>query len=232
MVIDRRLPIEKFNGLWTLQQYRAGLVGRSKKAGGIRISKEQIESAYQDGTVQRFFNPLDVKPVRKADKLAGYLTKYITKNKDSFRCRAWHCSREVSNITTSMVVPREMFDLAACVHTNPKVDIKTGEVTEPAVFSNDYVGMVSIHDKEYFYEFLEDLRTINKWVMSGEYVIKREDLQIETASYKKYILREEDDELPDFAFDGNLFDTKKQLTGLEVKKYIERAIEDPEDLPF
>lgn len=44
---------------------------------------------------------------KKAKALSNYLTKYVTKNQTEFTMLAWHCSRDYSNIITSVALTRD-----------------------------------------------------------------------------------------------------------------------------
>jgi len=81
------MPIKKVNG------FMASCLA-SEKAKGIEVLKEINTQKY---------NGVDVKKVdRERKSLIGYLTKYITKNEIKFTHYAWHCSRDVSRLFTTI----------------------------------------------------------------------------------------------------------------------------------
>lgn len=77
MIVNKRIPIRRFNALWVLQQYNSGVVGKNRY--GESISKKEVLQRFQEGTVHKIFNPLDVKKITSIAGLAAYLTAYITK---------------------------------------------------------------------------------------------------------------------------------------------------------
>ena len=126
LLSNRRLTIRRYNALWVLQQYNAGLIAR--RANGEEIPKSEITARYKDGTIQEVLNPMDVTPAYSISGLSWYLTKYVTKQEtgESFGCLTWHCSRRVSKLFTNQVVGSSTFRY---MHTfrNWKVDRRTGE---------------------------------------------------------------------------------------------------------
>lgn len=80
----------------------------------IRFSREQAKNyngidLAKDRKTRRVTNFAKRK---KEKSLSNYLTKYVTKNNETFKHLAWHCSRDYSNIVISIrLTPTEVLSL-------------------------------------------------------------------------------------------------------------------------
>jgi hypothetical protein len=186
MILNKRLPIGKWNALWVLQQYNSGLVGHDEW--GREIYKEYIKELYaldvKEGfkgaigksgkkisRIQQVLNPLDIKKVKSITALSGYLTKYITNQEKNipFGCSVWHCSRRVSKLFIKNVVPPSAFAYMNSL-ANCKVDKKTGEILSfPFQYQagNGYAVVVFAMDKAAPLRYLRRLEQANKWILDG-----------------------------------------------------------------
>ncbi len=173
MILNKRFSkpqLRKYNALWVLQQYRAGLEGTTMF--GVPIPREKIESMYRAGEFGKAFplNPLDVKRVRSIAGLSSYLTKYITKQADTFfHCLPWHCSRGVSKLFTRTVVSPSAFRYMTGLE-NCRVDKETGEVfiaqpVRPKGRGAAFCIMVYANRKDAPLRYLREMETINKWLI-------------------------------------------------------------------
>lgn len=171
LIINRRLEIRRFNSLWVLQQYNAGL-----RYGFI--TPAEIASRVADETIHEILNPVDVKKIHTIGTLSNYLTKYITKGNNGeksggFLCSAWHCSRGVSKIFTSAVVSRSTF-AATESFINTRVNKTTGEIFTgiPKENGDPNAGRLYvvrwIVNKPYFLQFMREMEALNNWILSGE----------------------------------------------------------------
>ena len=79
IILNKRIPIRKYNALWVLQQYNAGLIGRNQY--GERISMREIEERFDFGTIHEGIQPGRCETGKMIAGLSMYLTKYITKGK-------------------------------------------------------------------------------------------------------------------------------------------------------
>ena len=185
LIMNKRLPVREYNGLWVLQQYNAGL--RAKNKYGEMISMEEITQRYQAGTVGKVLNPLDIDKIRSIGGLSHYLTKYITKQEKNspFGCAPWHCSRGVSKLFTKAVVTPSAFRYC-CSINNCKVDKKTGEVFEAQAIKKPFFVMVFINNKSVPLNYLKEMETINKWMLGGMEPDKLRSCNDEL--YRKYFL--------------------------------------------
>lgn len=165
LIINRYLPIARYNGLWVEQQYNAGL-----RYGFI--TPEEIRSRVKDGTVQEILNPVHVKEVKSIYGLNWYLTKYITKQEihpewgEGFECAAWHCSRGVSRQFTSTCVSRSTFASTES-EINIRVNRKTGQCWTPVIKNTAFYSVRWLVNKAYYLQFMREMETINGWVLSG-----------------------------------------------------------------
>jgi hypothetical protein len=195
LLCNKRWNIQRFNSLWTLAQYNAGLTFTN--AAGHTYSTIEINQMHGAGKIHEILNPADFKKVNSIDAMAGYLTKYVTKNDEEFDCRSWHCSRGVSEQFTTVIIPKAVFD-EALGEKNNGVNKETGEVYEPKLYEikqpkKDIHGnkisettvalMVFVQNKAYFRTKLKYLHKINQWLAQGM-KLKREDVMtIDAYSY-------------------------------------------------
>jgi len=192
LIINTRIGIRRFNALWILQQYNAGIVHE-------KYTAADIQARYQAGTLQEIFNPVDVVAIRNIGKLAAYLTKYVTKgaNTGGFGCRVWHCSRGVSALVTKQLVSQECIEVAKSFD-NCIVDKKTGEILAmPAPMKNTdgrgiFYTVWRINQPGRFLCFLQEMELINKWIMSTDYTrsaaVEYLQKSIAPDEYRKYFL--------------------------------------------
>lgn len=196
IVIDRRLDLFRYNSVWVLQQYRAGLrvdslgldevesihentmrlLNEKKKIQAMKLSVfdkvdrlKNINDEIKATMIGRHLNPFDIKKITTHNGLSQYLTKYVTKNEGGFKCRPWHCSKEVSAYFTKALVSLELFNEAGTVEKNPAVDKETGEVVPPNTIrpSHGYCVIRFIYfNKKYFSEKLAVMDQVNRWVQS------------------------------------------------------------------
>lgn len=196
MILNKRLPIGRWNALWTLAQYNAGLVACDKY--GQVISKEQLTQAFaldhQEGygkkRVQSLLNPFDIKKVTSIGKLSSYLTKYITKQEKNkpFGCATWHCSRGVSRVFTRQTVGPSAFAYMKSF-ANYGVDKTTGEVwAEPSEYKcgNGFAVVIYANDKTAPLRYLKRMEQINKWVLEGHIIDQLP--MLDDALFRKYFI--------------------------------------------
>jgi hypothetical protein len=166
ILMNRRLAVRRYNALWVLQQYNAGLRGHDKY--GNLISFDEILDRYDKGTVQKVLNPLDVRKAYGINALSNYLVKYITKqkHKDPFGCLNWHCSRRVSKLFTREVVAPSTFAYLQTFN-NCRIDKQTGELIEPTVLTKQFFTMVYVNNKALPLAKLRQLETVNRWIING-----------------------------------------------------------------
>lgn len=172
MISDKYFNIAEFNALWVLQQY-------NEKITHPVYTLEQINEAYQDkklyisprgkfvSKMQTMLNPVDVKTVKSVNGLSSYLTQYISKNNDSFMCRTWHCSREVSMLFTSTMIHQDLFNDLQNPSINYAVNKSTGEVYEPKVYYSDYAIIIHVLNKSHFHKNLSELNMLNAWMLEN-----------------------------------------------------------------
>lgn len=185
MILNKRLPINVYNPLWVLQQYNAGL--RAKDKLGNRISMEDITRRYQEGTVGKVLNPMDIKKVHSIGRLSSYLTKYITKQKkdEPFGCAVWHCSRRVSRIFTRAIVGPSAFAYLKSF-ANYKLDKTTGECWPALEQRGAFHVIIYVNDKKAPLRYLKEMELINKWILEGLDITKLPELDDE-AYTREYI---------------------------------------------
>lgn len=177
VILNQRLPVGRWNALWTLAQYNAGLIGHTQF--GDAISKEEFVAAFQadhkegykNKRVQHMLNPFDIKRVKTIGQLSNYLTKYITKQdkEAGYGCAAWHCSRRVSRTFTRQVVKPSAFAYMNSL-ANCGVDKSTGEVFSfPSAYrtGNGFAVVVYANDKSIPLRYLKRMEKVNKWILEG-----------------------------------------------------------------
>jgi|SRR5580698_79323 hypothetical protein len=179
MLLNKRLPVGRWNAMWVLQQYNSGLIGEDRY--GDRVEKKTIEEAYaidasngfkcskkKPTEVQKIFNPFDIRKVHGISGLSNYLTKYITKQEhnEPFGCATWHCSRRVSRMFTRTTVGPGAFAYMKSF-ANFKVDRKTGECWQAKEITGAFFVNVYANDKKAPLRYLRELEQINKWILTG-----------------------------------------------------------------
>jgi len=185
MLVNRRLPVGRFNATWVLCQYNAGLRGKTDK--GDEITFDQILEAYRldervkfaatvvnekSGKkrthVQSLLNPFDVKKVSSISGLACYVTKYVTKQAQGtrFGCRTWHCSRGVSRMFTRQLTTPSTFRYLNSF-ANYWVDKETGEMHRPQVLKGAFWCTVYVCRKKAPLPYLKKMEQVNRWILDG-----------------------------------------------------------------
>jgi hypothetical protein len=188
MLSNRRLTIQRYNALWTLQQYNAGLVGHS--AGGQAISKAEIIARYKEGTIGKVLNPVQIEKAYSISGLGWYLTKYVTKQEtgEQFGCLTWQCSRKVSRLFTSQLVGPSALSFLLSFR-NYKLDRKTGELFPPRQITGAFFTLVFVNNRPCVLENLKMLETVNKWII--EKFEPDGDLGIDWERYKRVYIGKE-----------------------------------------
>jgi hypothetical protein len=201
IILNKRLPIRKYNALWVLQQYRAGLRGQTQF--GERIGLQEVEQRYKDGTIHRIFNPVDVKRVRSISGLSSYLTKYITKQKKTFfSCAPWHCSRGVSRLFTRATVSPSAFRFMMGFG-NYGVNKSTGEILRiPKVYrpkggAAQFCVIVYVNQKDAALRYLREMEQINKWLI-GKMQVRGVLDEIDDTAYRKHFCQPMEKENPSY----------------------------------
>lgn len=168
IIVNVFLPIKRWNALWIVQQYNAGI-----KFPGYTM--EEILQRNQDGNLQEILNPVDVKRVKSIGVLASYLTKYITKgnNAGGFGCLAWHCSRQVSRLFLRTVTNWKVVKLASGID-NARFNRSTGEffgMPQPVRERSGtkfFYTIWYLNQPARFLPFLRELEEINRYIMAGD----------------------------------------------------------------
>ena len=80
----------------------------------------KIKSNHKFNPIYALFYKKDFKPSSAFDvkqlntneirRISSYVTKYITKNNDKFKCQVWNCSRKVSELYTDFYTSKEFTD--------------------------------------------------------------------------------------------------------------------------
>lgn len=164
MLCNKRLTIQRYNALWTLQQYNAGLTGH--RANGQAITKQEIMARYEAGTIGEVLNPVQIEKAYSISGLAIYLTKYVSKQEtgEKFGCLTWHCSRKVSRLFTSQLVGPSAFRFLLSFR-NYKVDRKTGECWKPQQLHGAFYSLVFVNNKPAVLENLKMMEVVNGWII-------------------------------------------------------------------
>lgn len=165
ILMNKKLAVRRYNALWTLQQYNAGLTGHRNN--GEAIGKREILDRYEDGTIGEILNPAQMRRAYNVSGLASYLTAYVTKQTedDPFGCLNWHCSRKVSKLFTREVVSPSTFAYLKSFG-NYQVDKKTGECTPARVIYQQYFTMIYVHNKGAPLSRLRQMEQANKWIIN------------------------------------------------------------------
>lgn len=216
LILDRPINIIRFNSLWVVAQYNAGLVAMSRQL-DMFVTKEEIikrhertMQLYQDykeartvrdfkamkkitellkeNAVGKLFNPVDIKKISTPRTLAGYLTKYVTKNDAQFNCLAWSCSRGVSQMFTATMVPLHVWEEAGS-ELNSYVS-KEGELIQSQPYTDEKKITVTlrIFNRKHFDFYLNEMRQLNAWLLSGELTFSRQLItRYDPGEYLKHI---------------------------------------------
>lgn len=185
LIVNKFLPVVKYNRLWSLQQYNDGieLPGISKADFMWRyeesMERERLEvfsTKTNPDPVMSVMNSFDVKKIRNINGLSYYLTKYITKNENKgFGCSAWHCSRAVSKLFIKTLVNRSTFSQAASI-VNSTIIKSTGEIRKQPVKQGQFHCLFYIENKPYFLPEMAELEQANRWIVDGMQLSRLPDM--------------------------------------------------------
>lgn len=92
LITNKYWEIEKWWKYWLALQVKNGIIPREKQF--------KPSSAF------------DVKQLNSNNirRITSYVTKYVTKNNDKFKCQVWNCSRKVSELYTDFYTTTEFTD--------------------------------------------------------------------------------------------------------------------------
>lgn len=182
-IFNKRLSVSRYNPLWVLQQYNAGLRHTTKY--GTVISMAEMQQRYENGTVGKVCNPFDVEKIRTIHGISWYLTKYITKQKkdDPFGCQTWHCSRQVSRLFTREAVSPSAFRYMQSFE-NYRVDKETGECYPSPIYQSPFFIMTFVNNKASPLPWIRKLEQANKWILKDELQLDQAP-QINDLIYRK-----------------------------------------------
>jgi hypothetical protein len=169
LIINKWLPVVKFNALWVLQQYNSGIIHE-------KLTLHDVHNYTAKGELQKYLSPLDVRRIRNVRQLSQYLTKYITKgnNAGGFGCAVWHCSRAVSKLFLRTIVSWEVVALAKS-DENARFNHSTGEYFGPPTYTAGRQGRTGgflyivyhLNQPARFLCYLREMEQINKWLIDG-----------------------------------------------------------------
>ena len=165
-ILDKRFAIRSINKLWVLQQYNAGITHP-------KYSYEQITQAYENDSVHKLLNPVDVRTVRNRNALSGYLTMYITKNNESFTCAVWHCSRGISCLFTGALINNSDFAETGSeknfyVSKKGKKYVNKTFVVTDKITGKTLAVINHIFNRDYYCaKHFDVLRKVNGWMLDN-----------------------------------------------------------------
>lgn len=186
VILNKFLPVERYNALWVLQQYNAGLAwGSVHPKNYTFISKKEIKKRFRvtmerladptnqtgridrEGTIGEVLNPATMRNATTITGLSNYLTAYVTKQDDTFQfgCRPWHCSRGVSEMFTRELTYPSTFKKFCSTKINRTVNKGTGEVRTAKPFHKQFCSAISILRKSAAAPHLTLQRKVNRWIM-------------------------------------------------------------------
>jgi hypothetical protein len=185
-VFDKRFDVQLINRLWVLQQYNSGITHHKYEKAFIEKCYSENKGSYQ---IKYYLNPVDAVKVNGVRGLSSYLTKYVTKNEDSFHCRVWHCSRTVSSLFTAVNCGRAIYDSVADPRVNSLYNPKTGKtfVTKTIVVrqtkkirckstgkytfveTGDCAVVHTIVNKRHYLQYMDLLEEINKKILQNTF---------------------------------------------------------------
>lgn len=151
---QKYLPVKRFNLLWVRCQFNAGV-------GFHGITKfSHYRKAVERGSIKGL-NPFDVQVIKDVHGAAAYVVKYVTKNDTEMNTSLWHCSRSVSILGTSTVVPINEVKNHLNERLNFTVDKKTGEIFDvKRTYLDDNGNQKSCYT--YAGKFFYYIKTLNK----------------------------------------------------------------------
>jgi hypothetical protein len=169
LIVNKFLPVVKFNALWVLQQYNSGITHE-------KLTLNDVHYYTARGELQKQLSPLDVRRIKNVRQLSQYLTKYITKgnNAGGFGCAAWHCSRGVSKLFLRTIVAWEVVELAKS-DENARFNPGTGEYFGAPTYTAGRQGKAGgflymvyhLNQPQRFLCFLREMEQLNKWILDG-----------------------------------------------------------------
>jgi hypothetical protein len=217
MLSSRRLNIQRYNALWTIQQYNSGL--RGHRANGEKIPMNEIAQRYNDGTIGEVLNPVQVEKAYSISGLASYLTKYVSKQEtgEKFGCLTWHCSRKVSRLFTSQLVGPSAFAYLQSFR-NYKLDRKTGEMWAPQQIKGPFFTLIFVNNKPAVLQNLKMLETVNNWII--EKFIPDRNFGITTEQYRRVFIGKELKFDPSGVVQG-ILSRKKFLSQQQPNEYVQ-----------
>lgn len=175
IVVNSTFNIKEYNQLWVNQQYHSGIQFDNITLSDVRLHRKL-------GTTQTVLNPFDIKRISDTNGLSAYLTNYVTKNVDEFKCRVWGSSQTISKLYTKQVIGERHFNQLE-LPFNSRLNKKTGQLyvskkythsVTNALTGEDKVICVihSVINKKYFHKaFMHDLIEINKQILQGEIIV-------------------------------------------------------------
>lgn len=169
VILSRHFPIQYINSLWVTQQFNAGIVNTEAATRLLKQQSTTFQDLHRSGKyadVQRYLNPVDIKKINSIDGLSCYLTEYITKNNDTFRCLPWHCNREVSKLFTKQLISKRTFSATSCKKRN-RIVSKKGKVYVNETYVGQHCIINTIYNKQHYQRYLHELEQVNKWVLEN-----------------------------------------------------------------
>jgi len=185
MLLNKFLPVGRWNALWVLAQYNAGLIGHREDGSAIEYSQlldlwKKDEAAGFLPTcinpktgkkrthIQEVLNPFDVREIKNVSQLSAYVTKYVTGQSEDtwFACRPWHCSRGVSRLFTRQLTSPSTFRYMRTL-ANVAISRETGEIYEPKVITGPFWVTVYTVNKRAPLPFLKEMERVNRWQLEG-----------------------------------------------------------------
>lgn len=188
MLLNKFLPVGRWNALWVIAQYNSGLIGHREN--GEPITYEEVLELWKKDEavgfeptcinpktgkkrthIQEVLNPFDVRTVKNVSQLSAYVTKYVTGQSQEtyFACRPWHCSRGVSRLFTRQLTSPSTFRYMRTL-ANIALNRDTGEIYEPRVITGHFWVTVYVVNKRAPLPFLKEMEQVNKWQLEGMYI--------------------------------------------------------------
>jgi hypothetical protein len=169
VILSRHFPIQYINSLWVIQQFNAGIVNTQAAGRVLAVHNTTFQDLHKQGRysdVQKFLNPVDIKKITSIDGLSCYLTEYITKNQDTFRCLPWHCNREVSKLFTKQLISKRTFAKTSCKAKN-RITSRKGKTYINQTYVGQHCIINTIYNKQHFQKYLHELEQVNKWILEN-----------------------------------------------------------------
>lgn len=186
IIFNRWLKVKRFNPLWVMQQYNAGLRGHRRD--GSEITMQELSAAYNNRKVGKLLNPYDIDEAKNISQLSAYLVKYVTKTdpSEAFGCGNWHCSRKISRLFTKAVVGPSTF---AYLHSlkNAWQAKGSSEKFPPITYTHPFFSMVKVHNSKLILPIMAELEEMNRLLLTSNWSPGRliGDMQISEEEYRK-----------------------------------------------